>query len=32
MPKLKPEDVANAVLYVITLPEHVQVQELVSYE
>lgn len=29
MPKLKPEDVANAVQYVITLPEHVQVHELV---
>lgn len=30
MPKLKPEDVANSVLYCITLPEHVQVHELVS--
>lgn len=29
MPKLKPEDVANALLYVITLPDHVQVHELV---
>ncbi|KAL1374586.1 hypothetical protein pipiens_004867 [Culex pipiens pipiens] len=29
MPKLKPEDVAEAVLYVITTPDHVQVHELV---
>ena len=29
MPKLKPEDVANCVLYCITLPEHVQIHELV---
>lgn len=29
MPKLKPEDVAEAVLYAITTPDHVQIHELV---
>ncbi|XP_052872789.1 farnesol dehydrogenase-like [Anopheles cruzii] len=29
MPKLKPEDVAEAVLYAITTPENVQINELV---
>uniref|UniRef100_A0A182Q6Z3 Dehydrogenase n=1 Tax=Anopheles farauti TaxID=69004 RepID=A0A182Q6Z3_9DIPT len=29
MPKLKPEDVAEAVLYAITTPENVQIHELV---
>ncbi|XP_055628702.1 farnesol dehydrogenase-like [Toxorhynchites rutilus septentrionalis] len=29
MPKLKPEDVAEALLYAITTPDHVQIHELV---
>lgn len=29
MPKLKPEDVAEAVIYAITTPDHVQIHELI---
>lgn len=29
MPRLKPEDVAQALIYIICTPEHVQVHDLI---